>query len=752
MPLLGWPELIVPYRSLPYGSVKPAVAYRAATRPLPDPGRATVLAPPATGRLFADGGATASASRPFLESLTLNDSEVNVAFLGASYSIWRGFCPETVEIAAFGTLADTQTGTVQTMGVGGGGVPGTVTPSRGGHQTRAHMYLAALVPFHVSTSQTLNAAEVLSISSYRLNFDWEPNRVAARGVLGSRFNSAESWVLLPTSMTSVVPDIDENALRRTQSVGDIDPTLRPSRLRVAPWHSDSASPGELLRPRTALTMASSHNASADPMARRPQSPPPPWAIPPMVFGEGRPQADHTQQEQERSILMKVLRFLGYAGPDAKARRELISLIWTLCFGFIQVRPFSFQNSGSEVCHNHHIAGIRRTSSEPHNTRRDRMGRVRAPLVSSWSWRREREIREIQARRQDGRDPESGQANSNAAPAGAGPNRYASSRATTSGASRDEAIRNLSHSQLYGRLSILTSFVSVTWFLTAHILEYTSVNTCRFSSPHLWWLTFAILCILYLMILEIFLLGLVVFILGPVIYLLWSIMLLCLGRHPIQNAHYIKPEIGKLPKSVVDQIPLVLYIPSPPDADESPAPTSQRKRRFAFFRLKKNKGDAAGTKKGKGSAAGQTKGADAGNGMWEDMWEAGGYPFVRLEGNRASCAICLMDFEEPRKAVEAAQSKPPKEKNVAEVVDDAESAAAQEIQVEQVTEEERNELQLDDAGEGPQPLRLLSCGHAFHQMCLDPWLTDVSGRCPICQRPVEPPEPSGKKSKRNRRTP
>ena len=65
--------------------------------------------------------------------------------------------------------------------------------------------------------------------------------------------------------------------------------------------------------------------------------------------------------------------------------------------------------------------------------------------------------------------------------------------------------------------MITSAMTLVWFLTAHILEYTSVNTCRFDAPHLWWLTFGILCILYLMILEIFLLGLLVFILGPVIF-------------------------------------------------------------------------------------------------------------------------------------------------------------------------------------------------------------------------------------------
>ena len=58
---------------------------------------------------------------------------------------------------------------------------------------------------------------------------------------------------------------------------------------------------------------------------------------------------------------------------------------------------------------------------------------------------------------------------------------------------------------------------MTWFLTAHILVYTSLDTCRVTSPHLWWLTFGILCILYVMILEVFLIAVIVFIIGPVIY-------------------------------------------------------------------------------------------------------------------------------------------------------------------------------------------------------------------------------------------
>ena len=94
---------------------------------------------------------------------------------------------------------------------------------------------------------------------------------------------------------------------------------------------------------------------------------------------------------------------------------------------------------------------------------------------------------------------------------------------------------LPHTQLYSRfvhscifrlesilinvssLTLLSSLMTLTWFLTAHILEYTSVHTCRHSSPHLWWLTFGILCIMYLMVLEVLLLGFIVLIVAPILF-------------------------------------------------------------------------------------------------------------------------------------------------------------------------------------------------------------------------------------------
>jgi len=59
--------------------------------------------------------------------------------------------------------------------------------------------------------------------------------------------------------------------------------------------------------------------------------------------------------------------------------------------------------------------------------------------------------------------------------------------------------------------------SLAWLLVAHIFEYTSVNTCRVTSPYLWWLIFGILCITYLMIVEVVILGVIVFVFAPFVF-------------------------------------------------------------------------------------------------------------------------------------------------------------------------------------------------------------------------------------------
>lgn len=103
--------------------------------------------------------------------------------------------------------------------------------------------------------------------------------------------------------------------------------------------------------------------------------------------------------------------------------------------------------------------------------------------------------------------------------------------------------------------------------------------------------------------------------------------------------------------------------------------------------------------------------------WEENWEQGEHPFVTLEGNRASCAICLMDFEEPKRKNDTAGEEQNKEDSSSSLPagtgpnsnTPAPTAAAQNASDEQ----SQNQIKLADAGEGAQPLRLLECGHVFH---------------------------------------
>ena len=209
---------------------------------------------------------------------------------------------------------------------------------------------------------------------------------------------------------------------------------------------------------------------------------------------------------------------------------------------------------------------------------------------------------------------------------------------------------------------------------------------------------------------------------------------------------MRPEIEKLPKSVVDAIPLVMYIPPPPD-DHNEGPikfpptvhsyppkspiTPMPKRRFRWLKKKlpkdKKSADHSNTSKG------GEKNPDKAPQTWEDCWEQGDYPFVRLEGNRAACAICLLDFAEPRRIADGVGIK---EEKTLQSDADAEKKAAQEIDTRDVVEEDRCEaLKLTDAGEGPQPLRLLQCGHVFHVRCHIPPSAMQSDTLRLCRRHV-----------------
>jgi len=202
----------------------------------------------------------------------------------------------------------------------------------------------------------------------------------------------------------------------------------------------------------------------------------------------------------------------------------------------------------------------------------------------------------------------------------------------------------------------------------------------------------------------------------------------MGRHPLQTGNMIKPEIGKLPKSVVDCIPLVIYIPPPPDGlfkdtlavpepahaypPKSPAlSVPESRKRFRFIRKlsshAKNKSSAH-----PGAAEDVEKAAEPQT--WEEHWEKGEYPFVVLQGNRAACAICLMDFEEPKRMSRTTTTTMASASLGVDSNSESENTCALEPVI-SVTQHDDggDELKLADAGEGVQPLRLLECGHVFH---------------------------------------
>ncbi|KAJ8519924.1 hypothetical protein ONZ45_g3157 [Pleurotus djamor] len=296
-----------------------------------------------------------------------------------------------------------------------------------------------------------------------------------------------------------------------------------------------------------------------------------WSPPPVMMQHmEEAQAHHRgtnnttvriQRPHNLSWYSKILAFFGYGRGASHQRRLLVSLLWNLALGFAQFVVIVA------------LLAVAATTDSPTSA-----GRVAlACILTYWGWVRDRDSY------QSPDDVENTPAGLNNTDSASPP-----STSATGTASRRQSVSNNTPSNrssrhqtpdgrditpprplLYTRLSLLSSLVTLSWFLTAHILEYTSVNTCRFSSPHLWWLVFSILCLMYIMVLEVVLIGFVVFIIAPILFLFWNILLMCLGRHPLQNPGLIKPEIGKLPRSVVDRIPLVMYIPPSPEDAKSP---------------------------------------------------------------------------------------------------------------------------------------------------------------------------------------
>ena len=182
---------------------------------------------------------------------------------------------------------------------------------------------------------------------------------------------------------------------------------------------------------------------------------------------------------------------------------------------------------------------------------------------------------------------------------------------------------------------------------------------------------------------------------------------------MQNPGVIKHEIGKLSKAAVDRIPLVVYIPAPPSHSDPKAdmhqmphiyPPKLQKRPMRFKLLHRIKVFGSKSTNAKDDIKGQSD-------SWADKGEETEYPFVTLEGNRAACAICLMDYEEPkRKPGVESENETDHVKSQTDLEEGTSGASAAEPFAQ---EAETSDLKLSDAGKGSQPLRLLGCGHVFH---------------------------------------
>lgn len=168
------------------------------------------------------------------------------------------------------------------------------------------------------------------------------------------------------------------------------------------------------------------------------------------------------------------------------------------------------------------------------------------------------------------------------------------------------------------------------------------------------------------------------------------------------------------KDVITQPPHA-YPPKTPTSNKLPERRFKFLRNFTPFRSKKLQGEGTNDNDTPGDTLDDIQAASS----WEDGWEQSEYPFVALEGNRAACAICLMDFEEPKRKnpVTDVNGLAQSQKEEGTTTPDAQissGSAAPLSQGSNIIEEHRqDQLKLEDAGDGAQPLRLLECGHVFH---------------------------------------